>query len=106
MWGIGLSYRISWSPSLVTPVVTVPSDLNHNLLKSVPIQPWLSHRKLVFGPLVLPSSSSNVTKLSTRLSSTGFGQFEVGVGPSIGVSGACAQTGIPPKLSRAPSKTS
>src|ERR1700680_17459 len=94
MCGIGLSYRISWSPWLVIPLVTVPSDLIHNLLKSVPIQPWPTHRKLVFGPSVLPSSSSKVMKVNTRLSFTGLGQFDAGVGSSTGAAGACAQAGF------------
>ena len=87
--------------------VTVPSDLIHNLLKSVPIQPWPSHRKLVFGPSVLPSSSSKVMKVNTRLSSTGLGQFDAGVGTSTGIAGACAQTGFTVALvHRAPAMTS
>src|SRR5216683_7756296 len=107
MCGIGLSYKISWSPSLVMPFVTIPSDLIHNLLKSVPIQPWPSHLKPLFGPFVLPSSWSNVTKLSIGLSFTGSGQFDAGDGASIEVAGACAQTGTAPKLdSKAPVKTS
>src|SRR5260370_27172948 len=103
-------------PSLVTPFDTIPSDLNQNLLKSVPIQPWPSHRKSVFDPVVLPSSSSKVTKVRTRLSLTGFGQFDAGVGTSTGVagvgastgvSGACAHARLAAKLdSRAPAKTS
>src|SRR6266478_6546868 len=89
------------------PFVTIPSDLIHNLFKSVPIQPWPSHLKLLFGPFVLPSSWSNVTKLNIPLSFTGSGQFDAGVGASIGVAGACAETDIAPKLaSKAPVKTS
>src|SRR5882762_4334996 len=106
MCGIGLSYRISWSPSLLMPFGTIPSDLIHNLFKSVPIQPWPSQRKLLFGPFILPSSWSNVTKLSIWLSFTGSGQFDAGVGASIEVAGAWAQTGTAPKLdSKAPAKT-